>query len=276
MATLQQITYDILMLANRSVRGIESRLEPRQIEYKIHNYRAKTIKERYTQTRQLDMTWVQSLGRVKATEVTVDDDPNIADCDCKVGKIKIPDVMSLNNDLGIYRVVSGCRKLKYHYISPDRFFHLQNGTLRKEFPYHWRINNDLYFAPYRDEVIVELILEDPTQATITDTTRQNTIVSGTSYTIDAGSVVYDGVSYSKGSTFVGTATTTYTGNGTVVLTNTQRDFDKDIDKYPVSAANIDAITMQILTKDLAIEARSLGEIKNQQLDDNTATQQTRT
>jgi len=259
--TLRQIQDDLLQLLTRSTPGIETRIEKRHLRYKVNEKRAKTIKENYMRHREVQPVWLQRLGELKFTRVTSSDDPNLLSCDCTFGKATIPAVVSLPDDLGVYRVASSCNTKKYYPIKPDRFFAFDNGSVRSKSKYFFRIGNSLYVSPYIKEGNVTLILEDPLTGwnLKTETVQSGSILEGVTYVVESGTVTYNSVLYQKASTFVGVAgVATYTGTG-VVKHNDKKVAMTIDDDYPMSHTMTEQVVMQILTNDYKIESQTISE-----------------
>ena len=92
------------------------------------------------------------------------------------------------------------------------------------------------------------------------------IVSGTVYLVKYNQIIYDGVVYAPDTTFTGTLATTYGGSGIVYL-NAQVQSYKDTDPFPAPGDMIRKIELEILTKEFAIEAQAVIDIRNDGVDD---------
>lgn len=184
------------------------RISKRHIEYKIHQYRAIGIREVYYQRGEIEPIWLQNLGTKevtkKVTKVTrvmagtlsdkieIDevvtkasstvtfekinsaDDINISECDCTIGRKEIPEIVSLPgrrgsmHDKGLYRVSTASRQQAYYPTTINRFYGFIKGTPRAEMNYYWKIGNILYIHPYRKQMNVILILDNPLDSGITE------------------------------------------------------------------------------------------------------------
>jgi polyisoprenoid-binding protein YceI len=92
------------------------------------------------------------------------------------------------------------------------------------------------------------------------------LVNGTVYLVKYSQIVYNSTVYAANSTFTATATTTFTGQGTVYL-NSQVEAYDETDPYPASGEMIRAIELEILTKEFGIEAGQIADIRNDSIDD---------
>ena len=189
--TLQELSKDILRLLQKSKLVDDSRLSERHIRYKIHQYRAQGIRETYEVKGEIEPVWLQSLGSTEvtsgATSTTIKhsfsiftktnsaDDLTLSACDCTIGKIELPPIVSLSgkfnspHDHGIFRIATASRQQKYFPISSDRFFELVKGSFREKHNYYFRIGQVLYISPFKEKISLLLILDNPLDGNITVT-----------------------------------------------------------------------------------------------------------
>jgi len=210
--TLKEITFDILRLLQKSKLVDDSRLSTRHIQYKINQYRASGIRETFQVWGEREPIWIQSLGTKKVTKTEYEigepipsdgtlqppivtstttttsdesavvtftkinsaDDPNIAGCDCIIGKFIMPEIISLPgkrgsfHDRGIFRVSTASRQQPYYPISINRFYNMVGGSYRAKQNYFWKIANTLYIHPYKEKMNLLLILDNPLDSGITE------------------------------------------------------------------------------------------------------------
>jgi len=210
--THRELKFDILRLLQNSKLVDDSRLSQRHIGAKIHQYRADGIQKRYELKGEIEPIWLQNLGTpavktrttttstvaattssetarkipitietittpaksyVEFTKINSADDPLVQGCDCILGKLRIPEIVSLpgskgsTHDKGIYRVSMASRQIPYHPTTINRFYGFVHGSHRSMQNYYWKIGNDLYIHPYKKKGNIILILDNPLDAGIT-------------------------------------------------------------------------------------------------------------
>lgn len=182
--TLRELSFDIQRLLQNSKLVDDSRISERHINYKIHQYRARGIRETYEKNGEIDPAWLQILSSASAgvihpyvvpTKINAADDASLTGSDCYMGKYTLPAIVSLPgqrgsmHDNGIHRVSAAGRKLKYYATTMERYFGMVKGSFRANHAYYFRVQNDLYMSPYRDKMSIAVILDNPLDNNITDT-----------------------------------------------------------------------------------------------------------
>ena len=199
--TLQELVKDIARLLQKSKLVDDSRISTRHLRYKVAQYRAQGIRETYIVRGEIEPIWLQPLGSIAAaekksvtgsqaggvfettptiapirnsysifTETNSADDLSLPACNCPIGKLEIPPVVSLpglhnmQSDNGVYRVSTASRQVKYYPITFDRFFQLEEGTSRQKHSYYFKIGHTLYISPFKEKVSVVAIWDDPLDA----------------------------------------------------------------------------------------------------------------
>lgn len=188
---LVELEKDISRILQKSKLVDDSRISPRHIRYKIHQYRAQGIRETFIERGEIEPIWLQSLGSVEKvkvagllgavqpapleikhsysifTETNSADDTSLPACDCTIGKLEAPPMVSLpglsnmQSDNGVYRISTASRQEKYYPIAFDRFFQLAKGSSRAKHNYYFKIGNTIYISPYKEKMSVVAIFDNP-------------------------------------------------------------------------------------------------------------------
>lgn len=268
MPQLREIVDDLKLILTKNKLSGDRRFSDRHLEYSVHKYRARGIRETFMRNREINPEWIQDQGDIRPTRVDYDDDPAVSICgDCSLGKIVIPSVVSLPDHKGIYRVSSACRRYTYYPTTLSRFMYYTKGSIRSEHRYYFVLGNSIYLNPYLEKASIQLILDNPLEGNIilTHNVASGDLLIGTSYEVSSWSIVHNGTTYKKGDTFIAAATT-FTGNGKVQHSTKKRKLT-DEDQYPVDHTMMEYIVMKILTQEFGIEERKLADIKNDSQDE---------
>jgi hypothetical protein len=259
---LRQIAYDILKTLTKHKITNDTRVSINWLQYKIHEYRAIAIEKKFNETGEINPAWITSIGRVVVTKVNPADDVNVANCNCILGRVTIPQVVGLEGDQGVYRVSSTCGTQKYYPTSLDRFSSFVNGSVRSGFNYYFRVGTYLYLHPFIAEGSIRLIMENPMDSYTmhSEVIASGNLVVGSIYKINSGRITHNYIAYEKDQTFTAVAKT-YTGNGLVKLA-VEKVLATDEDDYPMDHTLTEFVTMKILTQDFGIEMKSLADTKN--------------
>lgn len=240
----------------------DSRLRGPHIDFLIREHRARAIREEYARNKYIDPSWIQDFGRITVTPVNTGDDPSVPYTSVKLGKITMPQVVSLPLDKGVYRVGHTSKFDRYYYIEADRFFSLVEGSITSKFDYYFRIGTSFYLSPCTTEINIMLILDNPLDGVVllTENVSQTGLTIGTSYTVYDAQVIHNSVAYLPGTSFTA-VNTTYSGNGTVKYT-TQKRAMTDRDPYPMSLTLAEYIVEMIFVKDFQFSKQTVADVIN--------------
>jgi hypothetical protein len=267
MASLKNYRSDILLLLQKSKISKDFRVNPRHIEHLINRYRAIAIRQNYSKTLDTDTSWLQDMGSIPTTTVTSADDPIIPISSVTLSKITIPTVVQLPSNAGIYRMSSATKQITYYPVSQPRFFDFVQGSLRTRFDYYFKVGTSIYVNSLVDFLNPILILDNPLEGTIYDTTDKvsGTLVIGTLYQVQSGTIVHNAIQYNAPQTFTA-VNSVFLGTGKVQLVNQIRPFTVD-DEYPMSFTLAEMIMLKILTQDFKIEESQVSDIRNDSQDE---------
>jgi hypothetical protein len=273
MASKKNIIDSIRNLATKFSVTDETRLDETWLSYAIDNVAAELKIKQYLQTGILDQTWLSDLGMVTLHKVNISDDINVTFCNCDVSKVYLPQTISFiskegNIDLGMYAVISACGTKQYYPKRLSMWRYTPTEHTNNLFKYYWRINSAMYVNDKIEKLRIIACLLHPEDGKYiqSEPIASGSIVSGTTYVVKFGQIVYNATVYAENSTFVGTATTTFTGSGKVYLNSQAIDY-RETDDYPASGEMIRAIEIEILTKELGIERQAVVDVRNDSKDD---------
>lgn len=258
----------MLVLA-KSKLSKDFRVSNRHIQFLVQQYRARGIREEYKRNMQIDPSWLQDFGRVEFTKVNSGDDPLIPYTSMDLSKLTIPQVVSLPNDAGVYRVNGSSKQKRYYPITVERFFSLVEGSIRNKFCYFFRVGTALYVNELIDEGNTVLILDDPLDGYIISTEKvlSGNITEGNVYVVSDGQITYNSIVYNSGAQFTGVVNIVdYIGSGTVKFLNQKRKMTID-DQYPMSLTMAEYIVIKILTQEFKLEPTQIGDIRNESQDE---------
>ncbi|MBP8113802.1 MAG: hypothetical protein KAY50_00525 [Chitinophagaceae bacterium] len=271
--TLRDIRSDILLIAQHSKVSKDRRLWESHIDFLIHKYRETAINEVYTKTGIIDPIWIQDLGVMQMDVIDAAEEVQVACAGRQLGKAMLPAILPLRGNNGVIRVSGSSRDKTYYDIDVERFFDLDPTSLRSKFNYYFRIGQSFYLSPAPNEAHFALILSNPMDGFFFDNTIQRIIKPEMIYRVSDGSVTYNGVTYAAGAIFTGVPfITVYTGNGTVYFDKMRRPMTED-DSYPCSFLIAQMIVLNVLTKDLGLEAKAVADLKNDNADQLSLMQQ---
>ena len=97
--TLQEITYDILYVLRQT--KDDKRVKESFIISKIHTYRSGFIQGAFSRNRFLNPVWLQDMKKLSTAKVNSADDPSIVDTSISLGKVTLPNLVSLPEDIGL-------------------------------------------------------------------------------------------------------------------------------------------------------------------------------
>lgn len=263
----EDLIYDIKTILSKSSITDDTRLDDMFIAHKCNNYRSIYIKNIYYKTRQIDHTWLQDLGKLDVTCVSSGDDPNLYNTSIKLGKITLPPIVSLPDDIGVWNIRSSSKQKKYFPIDISMFYLMINvDDIRlRQFDFYYKIGDAIYIYPFEQEISGQFILDNPLDGYVllTEKVKNDGLEDGQVYKVYKGQITYAGTVYSPDDTFTCSAINgfTYSGSG-YVMYNTQKRNINIKDRYPCDRALAQSIVLDILTKDYQIEQSKVSDIVN--------------
>lgn len=158
---LQELVYDIRYVLRQT--KDDSRIRDEFLMSKAHTYRSGFIQEDFSKNRFLNPVWLQDLKKLSTTKISSADDPSIADTSISLGKVTLPNLVSLPEDIGLFRVAGSSKQAVYTPVGMNYLYLLldidPNTALNQRL--YYRIGNDILLYPYQTECNVVAILGNP-------------------------------------------------------------------------------------------------------------------
>lgn len=261
---------DIQLILQRSKVSKDTRITLPFLISRMADWRAKEMHDMWKRNANDDVNpeWIQDMGMMKFTQVGSGDDPAIpAHCNF-LGKLTIPQVVSIPGDRGVFRIAAASKYDRYYPIEADRFFELEPGTVRAKFSYAFRMGTALYASPFQEKMSVMLLLLDPLEGFVIQTENvlsgeliyANDFRQAEVYKVESGGITHNGNLYTQGQTFTAVGPD-FTGNGVLKFNNQKRRMTLD-DVYPMSGDLATAVAMRIWTHDFELEKKEVADIIN--------------
>jgi hypothetical protein len=272
LATLRRYTSDILSILSRFKYNRDSRISELFVANLIGDYRSKEIRDSASRNNnETDFSSWQTLGVVKATQVSSVDDPTLMGSCKNMGKITVPTPIYLPGNCGV-QLFTPSGEGQYHEVSMSQFMAMPKDYLHSPFRYFYRVGNSVYFS-YDKYVKPFILLDNPMDGYVFNTgdIASGDLIYNTDYTVaesyvvESGTIVHDGTTYSAGNVFVATRPD-YTGTGVVKLSSQKRRFGWD-DEYPMSSVMWEVIKAKIFSIDFRFEATSPSDDNNNSQDE---------
>lgn len=271
MATVREMYSDLELCIQRFKLSKDFVVGKANMIQLINRKRERQVYENFERNGIVDPTWLQRCGVYQVAPVSIADDPNVPASCKKIGRITIPAVISLmmdNQDLGVYRIAKQGNGEIFHHTTLSRFSEMDFSVEQFRSNLRFRVGNEVYLHPYFDKVTTYLILQNPMDGIIVNTSfiRSGYLIvdddytSAETYVVYDAAIVHDGVTYNPGDTFVATKKD-FTGAGKVKLLNEYRKMNID-DPYPMSLSMANTVIMRILSEDLKLTERQIADIKN--------------
>lgn len=212
--TAEDIIYDIFEIKNALEDDHD--LEEFWLLKKIGAYRQAFIIQDFQLNGQIKSSWLQRIYKTKTVKVTSADDPVISYTSISLSRAVVPEVMSLPDDMGLFRVTGSSGILPYDHIGMDALMmKIHFGEERMgSFGYCCRMGTNLYLWPLVMEVQAYIVAADPMSVPFMDT------VTGVTRPLEI------------------------------------------TDEYPVDAYTAQQIVLEICSKDLQLNMKSIADIVN--------------
>lgn len=271
--TRKEIIYDLKRLLTKAGITDESRLNNNHLGFLVDQRRAKEIRDSFKRNPVIEPIWLQDYGIFNLSIVNKAEDRSVAICDCKFSKAVLPavvsivDSMSNTPDIGTYSIRSVCGQYLFHYMNSEKMTLLTPTNILGKLKHYTKIGNAVYLTPEVLKARAVLILDSPLDGYVLDNIDIPTgsLVVGTSYEVESGTIVHNSRTYRKGETFTA-VNANFTGNGKVRYENQKRRMTND-DPYPMSHTMLEVIKIKILIQDFGIEQRAVADIVNDSQDE---------
>lgn len=265
MASLKKFRSELELLAEKFSLSVESDIPLPYLEHLVHKYRARGIREQYMRNHEIESGWLQDFGLTTVTQVNSADDPMVSSTSMTFGKVRLPRVVALPEEKGIYSIMGTSKQGQYYPISRQKLMLIEGGY-RAKFNYYFVISDTAYLTPCTTECAMTLILDNPMDGWIfqTEIIGQDQLVIGSSYTVYDTQIMHNSVAYNPGQSFTAAAAT-YSGNGYVKFTNQKRRITED-DEYPMSLTLAWFITKMIFAEEFRVADQRIADVVNDSRD----------
>jgi len=182
--TAESIIYDVFEIKSQLTDDTD--LDELWVLTKINAYRQIFIALDYQLTHIIRPSWLQRFPKTKVDKINSADDPSIILTSINLGKVIIPKVLSLPEDLGLYRITGSSGISQYQPIDLNTLMmKIDIGEERSpDYGYSARVGNILYLWPLCLEISGTIIAENPFDIKVNDNgTLRDRLVSD-DYPID--------------------------------------------------------------------------------------------
>lgn len=267
--TLKEIRSHILLVAQNLKLSKDSRISERWVDFVIHDYRARGIREEYARNLFIDPTWISDMGDTPVTIVNSADDPDVALTSKCVSKIDLPDIVSLPDDRGVHRISGASRLSEFYRSTEENYYSLHPGQVEAKYDYYWRIGPSLYVGSSDKSLKTIrpfLILGNPMDGFVIQTTwvESGDLTVGQSYTVYNTQVIHNSTAYNPGQSFTA-VNANFTGNGKVKFTNQKRAITIN-DPYPMGRTLLEYVTIKIFTNEFQVAKQQVADISADAMD----------
>jgi len=256
--TEEEIVYDLMMEAEGFRLGDDSRWDEYDyVAYMLREKRAKTLRDHWRRNQSIPAEAVQNLYVHQLTKINSGDNSDL-NLEIEFGKLTLPEIVSFHQDSeefseGIRRLSEKGGRGRIYQTSKNKFFDLEDidSDRLDLYKYFFKEENEYYFFPFVEQVLVSLVLANPLDGFIKDTENKTVLVVGTDYKVSSGTIVHNSINYQAGDVFTA-ANTVFSGNGKVVLLISVRKMLKT-DPYPLSESMMDHIKTDFIQKEFNIQ-----------------------
>lgn len=267
--TGQQITDDVFNLLTKFGATQDQRFDKTWIAFKRDQIRAQLIALEFKQRGSTNPSWYQDLNLIQFTPVSTSDIDYGICGSCPVSKAILPETIPLfnpdaQNEDDSLRLISPCGTMQYYFKALDVLKQIPSEHPFNKFYYYWKIGNQVYVNKNVQLLRGLGVLQTPSEnGTINNTiVASGSLIVGQVYQVINYQVVHNALGYNVGTTFTAVSTT-YTGQGAVVLNTVKVSYDEKTTNYPVSNDMARQIEIEILTKEFGIEKQQIAAFKNE-------------
>jgi len=182
--TIEELIYDIKEI--EAALEDDSELEDPWLLHKINNYRAAGIAEQYEAFPVVDPSWLQSIPLTTTEQVKASDDPSVTEGSIDLSRVTLPEVISLPEDMGVYRLSGSGGIIGFEPTDYDTLVMkaLVGEPMAPSYGYYARIGLFAYIYPQVMEVKANIIAADPTSVQIYTGSEYRDFTVSDQYPID--------------------------------------------------------------------------------------------
>ncbi len=175
--TASEIIWDVMEL--KHALEDDSDIDELWVLQKINAYREMFIRQEYEFFNHINPSWIQRVHKIVTEKVNAADDPSITLSSVWLSKFSLPAVISLPDDLGIYRIAGSSAILQFEPCDFNTLMmRIEIGEeMNSHYGYYSRIENTGYLYPLCMEVSAMIIAQNPMDIQINDsgTLRERTL-----------------------------------------------------------------------------------------------------
>ena len=184
--TIEEAIFDVFEI--KQALEDDSDLDELFVLQKINAYRAININAQFQLSNHLDYSWMQRHPQFRWEKVTAADDPNVTNSSITLGKYKLPKVIGLPEDLGLYQIMgSGAIRI---YSKDDFSTMMLRAEIQEErhpnHGYYSKIGDVAYSYPYQMYGQAILIAENPMDVPIIENNVQRAFAVTDEFPADIG------------------------------------------------------------------------------------------
>lgn len=258
--TALQIISDIKRILSKNNITQDNRFEDLNL---LSMYNAKRASLLYELPFSDSVQEVSNLGLTDLTLVGLGDDPLVQFESIKVGKTKIPEIITLRHSNGIHYVSTSSRQTRIYPTTLAEFTLMVRSKHARlgSYNYYFVHGNDLFVYPHMEKCQIMLFLANPMDGYFIDTTNKTVLEVGQSYVAFNMPIIYNSITRFVGIPFTAVSgVTSFTGEGVVRLENYKRSMKLD-DPYPDNTFIRDKAIRSLLTNEFRIEADVLTDLR---------------
>lgn len=182
--TIEEAVYDVFEI--KKAANDETDLDEFFVLQKLNSYRAIVINQLYQLTGHLDYSWLQRHPQFSWEKVTAADDPNVITSSITLGKFKLPKVVSLPENLGLYQL-TGSGGIRV-YSQDDFATMMLRAEIEERHPdhgYYSIIGDVVYSFPYNMYGQAVLVADNPMDVPVIENNVQRDFAITDEYPSDS-------------------------------------------------------------------------------------------
>lgn len=184
--TVEQIIYDILEVKNTV--NDDSDLDELFLLQKINSYRAIMIQNHYAQRGYIESAWIQRYPTFDFEKVLSSDDPAVGWGSMVLGKYRLPKMISLPDQIGLFQVFGSGRARPLSMT--DFSTMIMRAGIDEELPkgsgFVCVLGDDIYVYPYIMKGQAHIIASNPMEVPVIENGVKRDMLATDEYPLDSG------------------------------------------------------------------------------------------
>jgi len=184
--TIEELVYDVKEIKSALEDDVD--LDDSWILKKANSYRAILIPQIYAQNPEINPSWLQSTEKLLFTKTNAADDTTVTVNSITLGRVHIPFVVALPDDMGLYRISGSGNIIGFEPTDFDTLMMKAyvGESVSRNYGWYSRIGNFVYTYPFVPEGKAQIIAEDPTSMKYYDGTEYRDYQVSDPYPLDQG------------------------------------------------------------------------------------------